>query len=99
MSDRSEATGGVADALSVGMREELREAQRERWRAEVRLQAALEQMRFFEATARNAEEEIGHLRTLVAELVAELEAVTESKAWKSVVRARDVKSRLSPGRR
>jgi hypothetical protein len=98
VSDRSDATAAVGDALSAGMREELREAQRERWRAEIRLQAALEQMRFFEATARDAEEEVGDLRQLVAELAAEIEAITGSKAWKTVLRARDLKGRLPLGR-
>jgi predicted nucleic acid-binding Zn-ribbon protein len=95
VSDRPDSVAALGDALSAGMREELREAQRERWRAEVRLQAALEQMRHFETKTRDAEEEIGDLRTLIAEQVRENEAITSSKAWQTVVRFRRFKSRLS----
>jgi predicted RNase H-like nuclease (RuvC/YqgF family) len=95
--DRVDTTGPIGEALSTGMREELREAQRERWRAEVRLQAALEQMRHFEKKTRDAEEEVGDLRALVSELAAEIEAITGSKAWKTAVRVRSFRRPFSRG--
>ena len=59
----SETPAPLAEAMSAGMQEELREAQRERWRAEVRLQAALDQLRFFEGKAKGMEEQNGELRS------------------------------------
>ena len=97
MPERVDTSGPIGEALSTGMREELREAQRERWRAEVRLQAALEQMRHFEKKTRDAEEEVGDLRALVAELAAEIEAITGSRAWQTAVKVRGLRHPFARG--
>jgi hypothetical protein len=95
----AETPAPLAEAISAGMREELREAQRERWRAEVRLQAALDQLRFFEGKATGMEEQNGELRSHIVWLERELEAITTSRAWETVVKLRRLQQKLRPGRR
>jgi hypothetical protein len=87
----------LKDALAAGMQEEVRDAQRERWRSEVRLQAALDQVRYFEGKAQGMEEQNGELRSHVAWLESELNAITTSRAWKTVLRIRGLQ-RAIPGR-
>jgi IS1 family transposase len=95
----AETPAPLAEAIAAGMQEEVREAQRERWRAEVRLQAALDQLRFFEGKAKGMEEQNGELRSHIVWLERELEAITTSRAWETVVKLRRLRQNLRPGRR
>lgn len=95
----SETPAPLAEAIAAGMQEELREAQRERWRAEVRLQAALDQLGFFEGKAKGMEEQNGELRSHIVWLERELEAITSSRAWESIVKLRGLQQRVRPGGR
>jgi hypothetical protein len=93
----AETPAPLAEAISAGMREELREAQRERWRAEVRLQAALDQLRFFEGKAKGMDEQNGELRAHIVWLERELQAITTSRAWETVVKLRRLQQKLRSG--
>jgi IS1 family transposase len=95
----AETPAPLAEAIAAGMQEEVRDAQRERWRAEVRLQAALDQLRFFEGKAKGMEEQNGELRSHIVWLERELEAITTSRAWETVVKLRRLQQKLRPGRR
>jgi chromosome segregation ATPase len=96
----------LRDVLASGLIEELRTAQRDRWRAEIRVQSALDHLRFFESKVQHLEADLtdlrGHAERLEDQLARTsegLQGVVESRAWKTVVRIRSLKSALIPGRR
>jgi hypothetical protein len=79
------SSAAIRDALPAGLAEQLREAQRERWRAEVRRQAALDQLRFFETKSGMLEEQVEAMREQVAELNERIESMINSRAWQTIV--------------